>query len=418
MSPEHPCQQAPFVELNPVEEYVTSLQLSADGHAYARIAYPPDAWFAAFTQGSDFDPVLLLRRENGDLLASVDESFPLLSSLGRNPLLQFQTGSEPAYCLDVVDWRVWIGMTTKVAQGSLELVSFSLERESAMMNLVDIEVEPNDDVASAQDVRNNRSLLGQHEMPNDVDVYRIPAPAAGGILITVSPEGTGASGYSGFGTESGSVLSILDADATTVLSRVTLADLSAACATGDECDLVPEIPAGASEVFMRFEGPASPSVRANYVAFVAPYPTFGVAEADDDEVDNVNDDAGLALDVELGWFRGRLHDASDVDWWLVGVPDTNGADLAVRCRARTMGSGIEGLTAELYPVGSEGSGAPSDQQTETIDTAIEWGPVPSAQKPSLSGTTRYLLKISSSGSDTSIASRNYECWARTFLLSQ
>jgi hypothetical protein len=109
-------------------------------------------------------------------------------------------------------------------------------------------------------------------------------------------------------------------------------------------------------------------------------------------------------------FEGTLSDG-DVDWWL--MPDSSANEqVAVRCGSTLHGSGVEGLTVEAFAA-SDPNGAPVQSEVESPDSLLAWWPANQPKgTPSmapLAGGIDYYIKLSATGSSSTVTSRYYYC---------
>jgi hypothetical protein len=213
-------------------------------------------------------------------------------------------------------------------------------------------------------------------------------------------------------------VSLLAADGTTVLAHLDTGNLGSACNPNFQCYLNASVDPQATELFLRFEGPAAPQPGDHYVAVVhhEQYP-FTTEPAGDDIAD-VNDTAASAIPllpdattptlIQYA-FTGDLP-AGDEDWWLV-EGDPGDVDISISCFSGNQGSGVIGLTLEIFTEASGGAGMPLASDTEIAGHFPLWWNVnvASAAEP-LPGKEPYLLRLTASDVDPTIVSRRYHCY--------
>jgi len=388
--------------------FTDDVVIPKDGSAFLRFDLKRPGWSAIINQDDgDTDIVFYLREVDGTLLAVNDDTVMSIFVAGEDAQIFYYFEEARSYCVEVTDFAAFVerphAASVPFTVGVVNPANYDLMYEDAANS---------DTIATAQEIPGFGGLvLGRHQEPGDVDVFRIEHTAnaqLGGVVLPRA--GVGEETYrDGAGYPAQSTITVFDSDGTTVLARVNYGELSASCILSP-C-VVAFDPGQDGYAYVAFEGPdGAPEGPAPYVAFMGQFDYTKQLEPDDDATNGDNDTpAGAGRVTDFRVAMGEIH-AGDTDWWHIGdAADLEITDLRVECEAKSSGSGLIGLEVAAFPLGSDGSEAPIDSFVETPVEHLYWSDRPYAQRGPLPGGAEYLLRVTAAGQDPEIDNARYYC---------
>jgi hypothetical protein len=413
-----------------IEVYFAENVALNDGHArdYRLVAAEADTWLTTYTfkKPVKLDLVVRLWDEGGrELLGTVDEHFPRYDEI--DSAMYHWVSESRTYCVETLEYGDWAGFSTGGDGSTFTLGVSTPERFWNDPDAIEHDAGDNDDVANAQPLPYTLAspsavVLGTFDSETDRDVYVLTAvdhPGFPKLGFYLAPPGRGGDGMVGFGADgSPSQVSLVASDGVTVLAQRSPEDQASSCEYDNAlCAVFIDYVPGETYYLVVERDPSRPLTGNDAYSIFISSLQLGVIDTETVD-DGANDTALSATEMTLGdldgnlghLFEGTLPDG-DVDWWL--MPDSGANEhVAVRCGSAFHGSGVEGFTVEAFAA-SDPNAAPIQSEVESPDSLLAWWPTSEPKgTPSmapLAGGSDYYIKLSATGSSSTVTSRYYYC---------
>jgi hypothetical protein len=394
------------------DDFAGAREITTDGTAVSdAIEVPEDRDFWRFegmagtwvaintTANADDDPmmvdtVITLYDSARTQIAENDDSIPRVNTDSEIVIRLPSTGT---YYIEVQEFSTWMPDDPPMPEGQS---SFMYELAVATLadgGALNIDAEGGDDAASAQALRfggtssNVAFVLGSFSDATDVDVFSLTVPTMQRLLSTdVMPAGP--DGYGS--TRAAGRITVTDMAGTSIIARIEPRGMM-------QDDISPTLPAGSYLLWVDAGG-GTAGANDHYVLKAI----LGEENPLENETTpNSNDTSAMATALttadDMGITRGFILatlPASDVDFFSFDVPA--GRQINVFCGAQSSGSGVRGLTLQVF--GSDGTTSLGmDTETATEGAAV------TGVMPSAAGT--HYLRISASGQDPEVAANWVRC---------
>lgn len=253
--------------------------------------------------------------------------------------------------------------------------------------IITVETEAGDDVASAQMVGTNEGygyVMGTYRDASDTDVYRftVPTTALQNYTIDLMPTGTNA-----FGSTPTGLVWVTDTTGSTVSARANF--------TENYNALTPALRGGGTYL-IHVQHPATAAGMNDFYVIKLNSYDENPAKIAEPTNNTVMGAEVVALEDEMpraGYRGGSLTDG-DVDYYSVDI--RTGEQLAVYCSSGSGGSGVQGLTVQVTT------------STGGIFSVTEAPPAVLALEATTStGTT--IIRLSKEGQDPEVIGNWYRC---------
>jgi len=360
------------------------------------------------------DTVISVYTADGStLLATADDSVPRVST---DSELIYHSPEAQTVCVKIEDFSTWAGETP--AGDPTFTYEFGVFLPDMDADVNNLDTEPNDDIANAQDETFAVSttsestfswVYGTLESNTDVDVFKYTMPANNvASAISFVPAGPGGATH-GNGSTTGLGLVEFSDGAGNVLARLDVAKGSSS--------MNPPIAPG-TEVFLWVNRPAGGMLGSNdFYSFV--HQNYdGDNDAETETASGGNDvlaDADTITqnvstydpNVDIGYVLGFIQGAGDVDYFAFNAEA--GDAIGIVCGSIRDGSGLIDPVFAIHDT----TDTVLQSETETDAADVWWSNStygdPSDTPVTVATTGLHYLVVTAGGQDTEVSGNYYRC---------
>jgi hypothetical protein len=384
----------------------------AEDKDYFKFTAKKGDWINLGTEGGGdgdpaiVDPVVTLFSADGKTkFAEVDDSFPRIDT---NSNFDFRIPADGTYCVEVQEFSTWKNVDPKKGDDTLAyalvVVPYDADNLKVLKGL-ELDKEPNDDVAGAQTMSNLNTLqsgqvadfpFGALEPKTDKDIFKFTTPkGAIGLSMSFAPSGATGNGSTG----NIGLVNVWNSDATELLAQLDYNDATAQISAGGSYGMS-SVPVLESTTYLfEINRKAGAEVGTNDFYF---FKSFTSDTLNPQETDNTKNATATGAEVTMAQenmadpkftnrFLGGSIPAGDVDFWKF---EANANDkIIVVCSSRRAGSGVEDFTVDLL----DSTEKSLQVETEKPAADLYWSNEgETASKPAVTAKAgTYYVKLSS-----------------------